>query len=48
MTRALGPGLPEIPSSVRPCTDTFERKALGFLDVGHFQLVQKPDLIGSQ
>jgi hypothetical protein len=41
MTRALRPVLPEIPSSVRPCTDTFEREALGFLDVGDFQRVQK-------
>jgi hypothetical protein len=48
MTRALGPVLPEIPSYVRPCTDAFERQTLGFLDVGHFQRVRKPDLIVSQ
>jgi hypothetical protein len=39
-------GLAEILSSVRPCTDTFGRKALAFLAVEHFQRVKKRDLIG--
>ena len=33
-------------SSVRPCTDTFGRKSLGFLIVEHFQYAKKPELIG--
>jgi hypothetical protein len=45
-TRASSPGLLKILSSVRPCTDTFGRKALAFLVVKHFQRVKKRDLIG--
>jgi hypothetical protein len=44
--RASSPGLLKILSSVRPCTDTFGRKALAFLAVEHFQRVKKHDLIG--
>ena len=34
----------KIPSFVRPCTDTFGRKALAFLAAEHFQRVKKRDL----
>jgi hypothetical protein len=44
--RVSSPGLLKILSSVRLCTDTFERKALAFLAVEHFQRVKKRDLIG--
>jgi hypothetical protein len=44
--RVSSPGLLKILPSVRPCTDTFGRKALAFLAVEHFQPVKKRDLIG--
>ena len=44
--RASSPGLLKILSFVRPCTDTFGRKALAFLAVEHFQRVKKRDLMG--